>query len=160
MKEYFLKELVGQVVTREDFILLSEEINQVEKLIFKEVNIPLSEKVKGKTREEFRDFLKKIEKENSHFLNPNQQLSFFQNLKKNLKNIPQLKLELAFQPSAEFLLKIKQWFKEKNRQEVILDLLINPEIVGGAIIEYRGKYKNLSVEKKIDELFSKNTYAQ
>ena len=65
-------------------------------------------------------------------------------------------MELAFEASREFLIKIKQWFKEKNQREVILDLSVNPEVVGGAIIEYQGKYRNLSVGKKIDELFAQN----
>lgn len=155
MKESFLKDLQNQIIAKEDLIVLFEEINLTEKFIFKDIGIPLSEKLKGKTREEFRRLVEKLEKENSFFRSPNQQLSFFRNLKKNLKKTPQLKLELAFQPSIEFLLKIKQWFKEKNQREVILDLSVNPEVVGGAIIEYQGKYRNLSVGKKIDELFSK-----
>lgn len=155
MKKSFLKDLQNQIITKEDLIILFEEINLTEGFIFKDIGVLLSEKLKGKTREEFRGLVEKLEKENSFFRSPNQQFSFFRNLKKNLKKIPQPKLELAFQPSIEFLLKIKQWFKEKNQREVILDLSINPEIVGGAIIEYRGKYLNLSVGKKIDELFSK-----
>ncbi len=155
MKESFLKDLQNQIIAKEDLIVLFEEINLTEKFIFKNISIPLSEKLKGKTREEFRRFVEKLEKENSFFRSPDQQLSFFRNLKKNLKKTPQLKLEIAFQPSIEFLLKIKQWFKEKNQREVILDLSVNPEVVGGAIIEYQGKYRNLSVGKKIDELFSK-----
>ena len=155
MKESFLKDLLKQIITKEDLIILLEEINLTENFIFKNISTPLSEKLKGKTREEFRGLVEKLEKENSHFRSPSEQFSFFQNLKKNLKKIPELKLELAFQPSIEFLIKIKQWFKEKNQREVILDLSVNPEVVGGAIIEYQGKYLNLSVGKKIDELFSK-----
>lgn len=155
MKESFLKDLTKQIITKEDLIILLEEINLTENFIFKDVSTPLSEKLKGKTRHGFRDLVEKLEKESSFFRSPNQQFSFFQNLKKNLKKIPQLKLELVFEPSIEFLLKIKQWFKEKNKQEVILDLSVNPEIVGGTIIEYQGRYRNFSLAKKIDELFSK-----
>jgi len=155
MKESFLKDLLRQIITKEDLIVLLEEINLTENFIFKNIRTPLSEKLKGKTREEFRGFVEKLEKENSLFRSPSEQFSFFQNLKKNLKKIPELKLELAFEASREFLIKIKQWFKEKNQREVILDLSVNPEVVGGAIIEYQGKYLNLSVGKKIDELFSK-----
>lgn len=154
MKESFLKDLSSRILTKEELIVLFEEICLVQNCIFKDTNIPLSEKLKGKTRKEFTDFLKKIEKENSDFLNPNQQCAFFEDLKKNLKKIPQLKLEVAFEPSVEFLLKIKQWFYEKNRKEIILDFLVNPGIVGGAIIEYQGKYCNFSVGKEIDELHS------
>ena len=140
-------------MTREDLIALLEEINFAQNLIFKDTHTPLSEKIKEKTSSEFVHFVKKLENENSHFRFPNQQSSFFQNLEKELKSIPQLKLEIAFEPSAEFLEKIEQWFKIRIKR-LILDLSQNQSIVGGAIMSYRGKYKNLSVAKKIEEIFS------
>jgi len=154
MKESFLIDLTSRIITEEDLIILFEEIHLAENFIFENANIPLSEKLRGKTKKEFTDFLKKLEKEDRDFTTPNQQFAFFEDLKKTLKKIPQLKLELAFEPSVEFLLKIKQWFNEKNGQEVILDFLVNPGVVGGTIIEYQGKYCNLSVGKEIDELSS------
>ena len=95
--------MLKQIITKEDLIVLLEEINLAESLIFKNTNTPLSEKIRGKTTQEFADFVEKLEKKDSHFHSPNQQFSFFQNLKTNLKSIPQLKLEIAFEPSRNFL---------------------------------------------------------
>jgi len=147
-----MQPLLKQIMTKEELIVFIEDINFTENLIFKDMHTPLSEKIKEKTSSEFVHFVKKLEEEDSHFHSPNQQSSFFQNLKTDLKNIPQLKLEIAFEPSVEFLEKIKQWFQQRTGR-LILDLSQNPGIVAGAVITYRGKYKNLSVAKKIDELF-------
>jgi len=152
--EKVFEKFLEKVITKEDFILLLEEINSLERFIFKETKKPLSEKIKGEVREEFRNIIEKLEKEKIITRSPDQQFSFFDNFKKYLKNIPQLKLEIAFLPSEEFLLDVKNWFKKEKNKEVILDLTVNPKLVAGAIIEYEGRYGNFSIAKKIDELFS------
>lgn len=155
MKKRFLKELTEKVITKEDFFLLLEEISQIEGVIFKNTEIPLSERLKGKIREELRYFIKNLENEKSFFSTPQQQFSFFQDVKKILKKILQIKLEVAFQPSLEFCIFVKKWFKENLHTNLILDLTINPKIIGGVIIEYKGKYGDFSLNKKIDEFFEK-----
>ena len=155
MEEIF-EDLIKKIITKEELILFLEEINRTKQYVFKNVDTPLSERVKGKTREGFRNYLKKLEKSGSISGPPNQQFSFFEEIEKCLREVPQIKLEIAFAPSEDFLLKIKKWFREENRQEVILDLTVNHRITGGAIIEYQGQYRNFSLAKRIDELVSQN----
>ena len=151
--EQIFEDLVKKIITKEDLLFFIEEINLLERVIFKNVETPLSEKVKGKVREEFRDYLQKLEKGGIISGSSNQQF-FFDELKKYLQRIPQVKLEIAFEPSKIFLLRIKKWFKEENHKEVILDVTINPKVVGGAIIEHRGRYRDFALAKKIDESIS------
>ena len=151
MEEIF-EDLTKKIITKEDLILFLEEINLLEQIVFKNIEVPLSERVKGKIREEFRDELQKLEKESIISGSPNQQFSFFDELKNYLQKIPQVKLEIAFEPSEDFLLRIKKWFKEENHQEVILDITVNPKIVGGAIIEYQGYFRDFSLVKEMDKL--------
>jgi len=153
MKKSF-EDLIKKIITQEDLIFFLEKIILIENLIFKNIEIPLSEKTKGEVGEGFREYLKKLEKQGFLSGSPNQQSSFFKNLKKELQKIPQLKLEIAFEPSDDFLLKIKNWFKKQNNQEVVLDIIINPKIVGGTIIEYQGQYRNFSLVKKMNEAIS------
>jgi len=69
-----------------------------------------------------------------------------------------IKLEIAFEPSEDFLLNIKKWLKENVQQETVLQIKTNPNIVAGLIIEYQGKYLDLSLAKKIDEIIETITY--
>ena len=69
-----------------------------------------------------------------------------------------MKLKIAFSPSSEFLEEINQWFEKELSVKVILDLTINPKIVGGAIIEYQGNWRDFSLRKKIDNLIEKLYY--
>ena len=123
MKEVF-EELVKKIITKEDFLLFIEEINLLEQVVFKNIEVPLWKRVKGKVREEFRNELQKLEKEGVIPASPNQQFSFFDELKNYLQKIPQVKLEIAFEPSEDFLLRIKKWFKEENLQKVQRRFLI------------------------------------
>lgn len=151
MKNIF-EDLIKRIVTKEELIILLEEINLLERLIFKNKGAPLSERARGKIREETRDYLKKLEKDRFFSNSPNEQFSFFEKIKKWLQEVPQVKLEIAFKPSEDFLLRIKGWFREENQQEVILDMVVNHQIVGGAVIEYQGRYRNFTLAKKIEEL--------
>ena len=51
-----------KIVTREDLIFFLEEINLVKGAIFKNINIPLSKKVKRNISEDFRKELEELER--------------------------------------------------------------------------------------------------
>lgn len=144
--------IIKKIITKEDLIFFLEEINLLRKFIFQNTETPLSEKVRGKLSEDFREYLQKIEREGLISQSPNQQLSFFEELKKYFRELPQIKLEIAFLPSKEFLLRMRDWLKTTIGKEIILDIVLNPGVVGGAIIEYQGSYFNSSVAKEIDKL--------
>ena len=59
MAEIF-EEIIKKIITKEELIFFLEEINLLEKSIFIDVEIPLSEKLKGKVNEEFRSWLEKF----------------------------------------------------------------------------------------------------
>ncbi len=153
MSETF-ENIIKKILTKEDLVFFLEEINLTKGLIFKDIKTPLSKKLKGKVSEDFENYLQELEKKGLASQSPSQQLEFFEKIKKTVQELPQIKLEIAFQPSNNFLLKVKEWLKEATGQEMILDVTQNPELVGGVTVEYRGKYINLSLAKKIDELLS------
>jgi hypothetical protein len=148
-----LEEINKKILTKEELIFFLEEINILEGFIFKDVGVPLSEKVKGKLSEEFGSFLEKLEREKILPSSSNQQFSFFEELKENLKNIPQVRLEIAFQPSKEFLLKMREYLKELTGQDLVLDIILNPEVMAGAIIEYQGRCFDFSLAKEMGKKY-------
>ncbi len=148
------RDFAKKIVTKEDLLFLLEEINLVQESIFKNINIPLSERVKGNIEEDFRKELEELEKKKIISKNPEDNRIFFENFEKHLQNLPQIKIVIAFQPKKEFINKISLWLEKEINQKVILDFNFNPEIVGGALIEYQGRQINLSLAKEIDKLFS------
>ena len=141
-----------KIITKEDLIFYLEEINLVKRLIFKNINIPLSEKAKGKISEHFRKEIEKLEKNKIISKKPEKNQILFENFEKYLQNLPQIKIKIAFHAKEKFVNEISFWLEKEIKQKVILDLIFNPKIVGGAIIEYKGKQFNFSLAKKIDKL--------
>lgn len=151
MLELFEK-IAEKIITKEDLIFFLEELNLAKEFLFKEINLFLSEKLKGKVSEDFQKFVEELERNSIISKDPEKNKFFFENLKNYLLKLPQIKIEIAFSPSRQFIEKLSFWFKNNLKEKLILDLISNPEIVGGVIIEYRGKYLNYSLAKKINEI--------
>lgn len=64
-----------------------------------------------------------------------------------------LSLTLAYTPSKKMTANICWWVKKEFGDDVVVELNTNPELVGGAIIVFEGKYIDQSVKKKLDILF-------
>ncbi len=149
------EQIAEEINTKEELVVFIEEINALHGFIFKDSHIPLSDRAKNKVDEGFRTYLKELEKGGFLHGSPEEQLSFFENLKSYLSRIPQLKLEIAFSPSDDFFIELRRWFFEKNKHKVIFDITVNPQIIGGAIIEYGGNYRDFSLLEKMNKELSK-----
>lgn len=142
------KGFLEKILTMEDLLFFLGEIKLAESVIFVKPEVPFFEKIKGVVSQEFIEELKKLESLSLFPKNPPEISEFLKELKEILQSLPILKLELAFLPSRSFLEKISLFLGKK----IVLDVKVNPEIVGGAILEYKGKYLNLSLEKKVAEI--------
>lgn len=75
-------------------------------------------------------------------------------LKEEIQKLKILKLSLAFDPSEDTIGNLFTWVWENLGERHILDIQKDQTILGGAIIEFEGKYKDLSLKKKLDEVFA------
>lgn len=73
-----------------------------------------------------------------------------QRIKEDLKKLNVLRLTLAFEPSQLVIEKTIKWLRENVSGDIVVNILYDPAIVGGAIIEYQGKYIDMSLKKKLD----------
>lgn len=151
MKEIF-ERIIKKIRTKEELVFFLEEIANVRQIIFKDKEEFLSRKLKRKAGVELKGLLEELEKEGVIFEGRGKQSDFLEELEKELQSLPEIKLEIAFSPDNDSLEKISQWFEKELGQKIILDLSINPKIVGGVIIEYQGNWRDFSLEKEIDSL--------
>ncbi len=75
----------------------------------------------------------------------------FNKLRNQLSEISQVKMEVAFSPSRETVEEFIQWFEENMNKRVVLDLTVNPEIMGGVIIEHEGRWIDMSLKEKLKD---------
>lgn len=74
-------------------------------------------------------------------------------LKAATLKLPIVKLTLAFEPTEAMLEEIGSWFWENTGKHILLDVAVDGSIVGGAIIEYNGVYKDFSVKTRLEKVF-------
>lgn len=64
-----------------------------------------------------------------------------------------LSLTLAFSPTRKTVIGICERIKQEFGQDVITEISYNPDLVGGAVIVFEGKYTDQSIKKKLTILF-------
>ena len=74
---------------------------------------------------------------------------FFVKLQEDLTAMPVVKLTVAVKPKAELIKMIHEWFYRTYHKVVLLDITVNPEILGGSIVSVGGKYYDGSIKKRI-----------
>lgn len=152
IKEEYFEEIIKKIRTKEELIFFLEEIATLRQIIFKDRETLLSKKAEGRVSEELKKLIEKLEREGAIFESHKEQSAFLEELEKKLQSSPMIKLEIAFSPNNSCLDRISQWLKKELGQKTILDLTINPEIIGGVIIEYRGNWRDFTLAKEIDKL--------
>lgn len=60
-------------------------------------------------------------------------------------------LTVAFEPERDFLLKVKSFFEFNLGSFVIVDLKIDPALVGGATVICRNHFRDYSLATRVDE---------
>ena len=74
-------------------------------------------------------------------------------LKEELQKFKVLKLSLAFEVSEGSIDNLFAWVLTNLGSGIILDIKEDKKIIGGASIEFEGKYKDLTLKKKLEEVF-------
>lgn len=72
-----------------------------------------------------------------------------------LKKTHEIELTVAFEPTRAVLSRIASWLRENVDKNIVIDTVVDPRIVAGVKISYKGKYHDYSYEKKIKEIIQK-----
>lgn len=78
------------------------------------------------------------------------QKTFIEEIINSLKEIPIVHVTLAFEPDESFKLRLNEEISSQAQRKIVLDMNINHHIVGGVILEFKGKYKDYSLEPNVD----------
>jgi F0F1-type ATP synthase delta subunit len=78
---------------------------------------------------------------------------FLHGIKDIVTHLPTVVLSLAFTPTPRFLDRISGWLFENFKEPILLDLVIDQELAGGAVVAFKGLYKDYSLRKRLETLF-------
>lgn len=73
--------------------------------------------------------------------------NYLKTVNSNLEKLKILNLTLAFEPTEASIDKIIKTIRESGDLDIILDFSYEPKILGGAIISYKGEYRDLSLKR-------------
>jgi F0F1-type ATP synthase delta subunit len=77
-------------------------------------------------------------------------------VKQAVGNLKTLKLTLALSPSQELIDEIYSWINQNLSPDIIIDIKVEQSLIAGSLIEFEGKYKDLSIRTKLETYFSAN----
>lgn len=77
--------------------------------------------------------------------------TIFQALEQEVNKISSLVLYLSFEPDKEALSSISSWLRQNLTQTPILEIKLDPGLIGGAALVKDGVYKDYSLRARIED---------
>ena len=81
--------------------------------------------------------------------------SFLLDLKNNIRSFEVLTLTLPFNPSDQTLIGFANWSRTNLAPRILLEINIDKTLIAGTVAVFRGHYFDMSLKKRIDEIFAK-----
>ena len=149
--EIFTKNLFSS----EDISAFTDQIELARGLIYRASGSSFLEKVAGKVSGDFEQAVSNLESQGKLPKAPEELDKFLNSLDGFVEKLPRVKIKLAFSPGREFLAKVSGWFEKELGQKIILDISLEPKIIGGMVIEYKGQYRDYSLSNQIENIIKK-----
>jgi len=147
MKEIInLKEISPQISTSYHLKDLQRALDQLQTSFFQkkqtfvqtldqEIPFPLSETLKKVA------VAHEVDLQNTEDVN-----EFINKLRDELQQIRRLTITMSIQPTLALIKEINRWIILNLKQVVVLDFVTDQTLIGGAIVEFNGVYKDYSVK--------------
>jgi len=143
-------ELLTTLLTTDDRELLRNELGRLKSAVFKLKKGNLTDVLKSQVRVDvarvIESELRDQKKDPEHY---------FEEILAQLDTLPILQLTIAFEPTQ---LSLEHWSSQAAEalgEGVVLQITVQPEMIGGAIIVWKGRYVDVSLKKKFAAAVSK-----
>jgi len=143
-------DILAFVKTKDDLETLETEIGEIRNALYKkeaELELVLAKRVRKEVADIFRKNLyqENLDKED-----------YFAKLEKEISRLKIIGLVVAFEPTEENIARIFDWISQKISRYIVLDINIDKNIIGGAVLVIGGKYKDYSVRRRLRDYFQEN----
>lgn len=151
------KGLIDLILTTEDVSKLSEEIDILLKGLYHVESSEFEQKLREEVRMRVAGEIRKLIG-GSVGQGKEEVKGILASAYKAVCDLPILKLILAFEPSEVVINDISRWARVNLEKGILIDLSMDRNILGGAVIIYRGKFYDFSVRKRLHETFEKGIF--
>ncbi|GEM_PF-6760297 len=73
-----------------------------------------------------------------------------------IRNLPVVTITVAIEPNEQTIGKILSWLRINVDKTIILETQVDSHLVGGITLGWQGKYADLSVKSKMDQINNEN----
>ncbi len=129
---------------------LIDDITLIERSLFKDKEGPISTKAKDFTTGAIIPIFEEIEKAGLEPQGDQKQQQFLKDLVKFLNTLPRIKVTIAFDPTQSLIVRLNNQLSTIVGTKVILEMVIDEALIGGAIFEYNGRQSGLTLQEKLD----------
>lgn len=138
-------ELVSFVKTKDDFGLINDQLDLLEAGIYETKGNTFDFVLKNKLPDSFSKLILKLTEFES-------KEDVIKKIRERLSDVKFLELTLAIQPTQKFIEKMTDWISKSSTLNIALSIKIDQSIIGGALIEFEGKYFDGSVRSKLERI--------
>ncbi len=150
-KQKWISEIISILKTKSDADIFLSHVEQLSDSIYNN-KTTLKEKMKdlfpSEMTETLNQSLKKAGVDTNNIIEIQQ---FLDELKNSIKKTPVINLTIAFKPKQQSIQRIYDWVSLKLKRAILLNFTIEKQIIGGAIVEFHGKYFEYTIHKALNE---------
>lgn len=81
---------------------------------------------------------------------------FIVKLQETIKALPLLTLTIAFEPNEKVLRSVADWFVMNLNKQFLLEVLIDPTLIAGAVIKYKGTFLDFSSKPLLEKIIQES----
>lgn len=141
-------EILNLVSTKDDFLLLTKELDLLGQSLYKLGQSSFESALVNSVRKSTASVV-------SNAVAGGKKPDVLDRLKEELKKIEFIDLTVATEPSSQTLRKISDWVKSSVGQNIAINIIVDKDIISGAIISFRGKYLDFSIKSQLDSAIKK-----
>lgn len=78
--------------------------------------------------------------------------AFFTKIQDTTSKLPVLSLTIAFEPKEKDLQAMSEWFIMNIKKQMLFEVTVNQNLIGGAVINYKGKFMDASIKPHFDKI--------
>ena len=150
-------DIITSLKTKDDLDQLASQVDTLLASIFETKNQSFDNALRSVSLETTKKIKEALAKNGMDIENKEVTRNFLLGLKKLLGKFKTIRLIIAFELSEKVIENIHNWVSSNLGEGYILDIETNQSLIGGAIIvSPNGQYRDLTVKKNLEDVFSAN----
>lgn len=155
-----IEDIYADVATLEDLYAFYKEIHQCVSFMF-QASQTVESAMNASFNAQRKDaILKYVTLEKTDAKDQGKMHDMLMEIKKKGESFPIVTLKLGYDPTRNHLETFSSWFITRLKHKVILCVLVERTLLGGAYITYNGYFKDYSLKKKLQYVFKDQDFTK